>query len=493
VLQEDPRSISALYVYAFSLRGLEREDDAIKAYRALLEIEPHHAKGLMDLANLLRLKQHNREAQSLFWRVLALDPTHPEAYCGLGTVLRRLGQYGEAEAAFKQACALRPGYADALTGLGSVYLESGNLNAAREVFSQAMAVAPERPIVLYNLAMAGKVRSGDPVLANLEALTQRENSLPSRAREQMHFALAKAYEDTGDRERGFNHQLQGNAIRRRRASYDEAHRMDLFESIRRVFSPELFAAARGLGDPSDTPIFIVGMPRSGSTLIEQILSSHPKIFGAGERYTFPDCVDHVHRRLPPSWTFPNPEAIMAPGLLRELGSAYVQQVRPLAPDAPKIVDKLLGNFRFVGLIHLALPNARIVHAMRDPIDTCLSNFSRLYGDREVEFTYDLAELGRYYRAYETLMAHWRRVLPPGAMLDVRYESVVRDFGSMAPRIVAHCGLEWDDRCVVFHETKRPVNTASVVQVRQPLYQSSVGRWRPNQELLQPLLTALAGS
>jgi tetratricopeptide (TPR) repeat protein len=376
--------------------------------------------------------------------------------------------------------------------MGSVHLETGDLDAAKAAFTRAMGLAPDNPNVLFSLAMAGKVRAGNPVIANLEALLERESSMPSRAREQLHFGLAKAYEDTGDRARAFEHQLKGNTIHRKRASYDEARRMNLFEEIQRVFNADLFASARGLGDSSDTPIFIVGMPRSGSTLIEQILASHPKFYGAGERNTFPDCVDFVHRHLPPSWVFPNAEAILSPGLLAELGSTYVEQVRALAPEAPRIVDKLLSNCRFVGLIHLALPHARIIHAMRDPIDTCLSNFSRLYADTGQEFTYDLAELGRYYRAYQKMMAHWHSVLPPGVMLDVSYESVVHDFDTTARRIVAHCGLDWDDACTSFHETKRPVSTASVVQVRQPLYKSSVGRWRPDPELLEPLITALAG-
>jgi tetratricopeptide (TPR) repeat protein len=285
----------------------------------VLDVEPNHSKALLDLAKLLSVKQHNREAQSLFWRLLAIDPAHAEAYCGLGTVLRRLGQHGEAEAAYQQAFALRPNYCDALLGLGSVHLETGDLDAAKAAFTRAMGLAPDRPNVLYSLAMSGKVRAGDPVIANLEGLLERESSMPSRAREQLHFGLAKAYEDTGDRARAFEHQLKGNAIHRKRASYDEAQRMNLFEEIQRVFNADLFASARGLGDSSDTPVFIVGMPRSGSTLIEQILASHPKIYGSGERYTFPDCVDFVHRRLPPSWVFPKAEAILSPGLLGELG------------------------------------------------------------------------------------------------------------------------------------------------------------------------------
>jgi len=172
--------------------------------------------------------------------------------------------------------------------------------------------------------------------------------------------------------------------------------------------------------------------------------------------------------------------------LRRLGATYLCGLTVAAPAADKIIDK---NFRFVGLIHLALPNARIIHTCRDPIDTCLSCFSKLFTD-EQPFTYDLGELGRYYRAYQKLMEHWRHVLPPGVMLDVQYEELVIDFEEQARRIVTHCGLEWDDCCLSFYEKQRPVKTASVVQVRQPVYRSSVGRWRPDRDLLRPLLEAL---
>jgi hypothetical protein len=179
---------------------------------------------------------------------------------------------------------------------------------------------------------------------------------------------------------------------------------------------------------------------------------------------------------------------LSPERLREFGARYVARLRSLAPEAARITDKMPSNFRFVGFIRMALPNARIIHTRRDPLDTCISCFSRLFGKKS--FTSNLGTLGRYYRSYETLMAHWRGVLPPGAMLEVQYEELVADFENQARRLVAYCGLEWDERCLAFHETKRPVRTASVTQVRQPIYRSSVGRWLPYKDMLAPLLTEL---
>ena len=249
-------------------------------------------------------------------------------------------------------------------------------------------------------------------------------------------------------------------------------------------------AKAGLGDTSAAPIFIVGMPRSGSTLLEQVLSSHPGVFGAGEIATFiavASKLKGLDARLLEH--FRAAMDSLTGDHLRSVGAEYVRQLRALAPEAERVINKTLGNFFVVGLIHLALPNARILHMRRDPIDTCLSCFSKWFAS-EQQHTFDLAELGRYYREYEDLMDHWRRVLPPGVMLDVRYEDLVDDLEPQARRIIAHCGLDWDPRCLDFHRSERPVSTASAAQVRQPIYRSSVGRGRAWKDYLQPLLEAL---
>jgi hypothetical protein len=236
-------------------------------------------------------------------------------------------------------------------------------------------------------------------------------------------------------------------------------------------------------------VFIIGMPRSGSTLVEQIIASHPKVFGGGELKHFHRAARGIRTSSSGSATFSELVSAMRGEDFRDLGAHYLAEIKQLAPGATHITDKLLINFIYAGLIHLALPNALIIHATRDPADTCLSCFSKLF-TYEVNQTYDLGELGRYYRHYQALMAHWHRVLPPRRILDVRYEDVVADLEGQARRILAHCGLEWDARCLAFCQTERPVRTASATQVRQPIYNSSVGRWRVYAEFLGPLLAEL---
>jgi hypothetical protein len=298
----------------------------------------------------------------------------------------------------------------------------------------------------------------------MEALAAKPG-LTNIDRLRLDFALGKAYADLTDYHRSFQHLVSGNAGKRATISYEEKSALALFDRIAAVFTCELIAAKSGMGDPSERPIFIIGMPRSGTTLIEQIIASHPSVQGAGELRTFTKIVRNI--RGGDGNTIPYPDFVPALGAsaLMQIGAGYLAAVRKLAPPGERVTDKMPSNYYYAGLIHLALPNAKIIHVIRDPIDTCLSCFSRLF--LEQHHTYDLGEIGRYYKRYRRLMEHWQRVLPAGRILDVSYEKLVADLRCEARRIIAYCGLDWDDRCVAFHRTERPVRTASASQVRQP--------------------------
>jgi hypothetical protein len=231
------------------------------------------------------------------------------------------------------------------------------------------------------------------------------------------------------------------------------------------------------------------MLRSGTTLVEQILASHRDIYGAGELETLGNIVSTVQGPNGSLIPYPDFVASVDGAVLRAIGARYVAELRELGPHVKYVTDKMPQNFFFVGLIHLALPNARIIHVVRDPLDTCISCFSTLFAVGQ-NYTYDLAELGRYYRRYRALMAHWHAVLPKDRILDVRYEDIIDDFEEEVRRILAHCGLDWDPHCLKFHQTDRPVRTASAKQVRRPIYKSAIGRWRVYEPHLAPLLAAL---
>ena len=371
----------------------------------------------------------------------------------------------------------------------------GRVEAARTAFAHAIAQAPDkRADYTYNLSSCGRFRPGDPHFAAIEAMAENPSALPIDARILMHFTLGKGYADLGRHDESARHYLAGNALKRGLVDYQESEMLAVMEGIRDVFTPARMAETAGLGHPSDVPVFIVGMPRSSSTLVEQILASHHAVVGAGEITDFVDPLMQSGADGAPPPLYPQMARTLSGDDLRRLGGAYVRRLLGRAdaaakPGVARIVNKTLINFLFVGLIHQALPRARVIHTVRDPVDTCFSCFTKLFG-ANIPFTYDLAELGRYYRAYADLMAHWRAVVPPDVLLTVRYEDLVTDLEGQARRIVAHCGLGWDAACLTFERTARTVRTASTVQVREPIFTSSIGRAGPYEAMLAPLRGAL---
>jgi tetratricopeptide (TPR) repeat protein len=464
-------------------------DEAVACYQAALDLKPDYAEVYNNLGNALFDKRRFADAVVQYERALVLNPDFANAHNNLGNALRELGKLDDAVTHYERAQALCPNLADVCSNLGKALTNQGQLAKARQAFERAIALQPDNPRYYRSLLDVHRVVAGDPHVTAMEELAKNAAGLSINHQQELHFALGKAYEDLAQYDLAFRHLLLGNALRRREVNYDEATTLGLYARIRAVFTPELIRKKQEPGDPSAKPIFIVGMPRSGTTLVEQILASHPQVFGAGEREDFPQAARDLHDPSAPSLCFPEVVQGLSGEVLRSLGTNYLATVGAAAPDRLRITDKMPGNFANLGLIHLALPNARIVHIRRDPIDTCLSCFSLLFTDGHPQ-SYDLAELGRYYRAYATLMEHWRHTLPAGVMLEVGYEDVVADIEQEARRIVAHCGLEWDASCLAFHKTGRTVRTASAAQVRQEIYPTSIGRWRRYGDLLQPLIDEL---
>jgi tetratricopeptide (TPR) repeat protein len=453
--------------------------ESVACYERALALKPDYADAHNNLGTAFLAQERIEEAVAHYERALALKTGYASAHNNLGNALMRQEKIHDARAHYERALVLKPDYANAHNNLGNVLKEQGEFDDAMEHYGRAIAINPNYAEAHLNRADIQSFQPGDADLAMQEALAGSGN-LPAERALFIHFALAKALDDVKDYGRAFEHLRQGNALKRERVHYDEMGTLQLFERISAVFGRSLFDRFHGAGDPSSVPVFVLGMPRSGSTLIEQILASHPQIHGAGEL----TAIEKMH--------LPAPESVPAldAAALRGLGQLYLSHLPKVAIGKVRIVDKLPGNFLHIGFIRLMLPNARIIHTMRSPIDTCLSCYSKLFNSG-LPFTYDLAELGRYYRGYSELMMHWRSVLPPGAMLDVSYEDVVGDLEGQARRLIEYCGLPWDQRCIDFHRSTRPVRTASAVQVRQPLFRGSIQRWRHYEAGLAPLLEELA--
>ena len=488
-LAEMPNDPETLDNLALAVKDLDRLDEAAELLRRALAIESRSDKIYVHYASVLLDRKQVDAAAAAADGAVALNPDSHDAHNLLGRVAFERGALETAIVHYRRALAVKPDLADAHNNMGNVLKELGHLADARAAFLKAIALDPTLTGVYVNLADSTTFTADDPHLAVMQAMAAQRDGLSATDRVHLDFALAKAFADLREHRRSFEHLLRGNAGKRATIAYDEAAAMALFDRIEATFTPELIATKSGLGNPSAVPIFVLGMPRSGTTLVEQILASHARVHGAGELKALNDVVDTVHG--PDGAVLPFPDFVRAldAASIRAIGTGYLAQLQKLAPASPHITDKMPSNYYFAGLIHLALPNARIIHTVRDPIDTCMSCFSKLF-TAEQSHTYDLGELGRYYRGYQKLMAHWHRVLPVGRILDVRYEDVVADLEGQARQIIAHCGLEWDPRCLAFHATERPVRTASATQVRRPIYRSAIGRWRAYETFLGPLLSEL---
>ncbi len=460
------------------------------ASRTAVALCPTSVQAPVALGNALRGLGRLDEAETMLRRATQLAPSEASAFASLGIILMELCRPGEAEAALLQAIALRPTSAEPYNNLALLLKELGRLSEASQAAEQAIKLRPRKPLHFLNLGETRRYVYGDRYLTALEALAKDKASLSVDEQIYLHFALAKAYADVGRTADEFHQLLEGNALKRSRIAYNEAATLGRLDRVQAVFMPELISTADPVCELSPVPIFIVGMQRSGTTLVEQILASHPQVFGAGELKLFDRLTATVRSVRPSAPEFPDLALHMSHDEFRRLGQDYLSGIKRLAPSSSHVTDKMPANFVYLGLIHLALPSAIIIHTVRDPVDNCMSCFSKLFSEPQ-SHTYDLAELGRYYRRYEALMAHWSRVLPPGRILDVRYEDVVANLEGEARRIIDHCRLPWDSRCLDFHRTERLVRTASAAQVRQPIYTTSIGRHHGHEAGIAPLLAELS--
>jgi tetratricopeptide (TPR) repeat protein len=521
VLAVEPRHLESMNNLGAVLTEAERPEEAIQLLIKAIQMNPHYAEAHCNIGNaFLMLEQFDRAAVG-FNNTLALRADYPKAYLGLARIYQEQKRFEDAENMVQKALALAPEMAEAQSLLGGIYteagypekaelafakavelksdllsahlgsghllMEQGRIEAAEAAFRHAMSLDDTNLGARLALAQVKKVTDGDE---NMAALIQEADKLDSMLETKamsLHFALGKCYNDTKQHDLAMPHFLAGCRLKRKRTEYDPDNNDKICRNICEFFSPETMEKLRGEGCPSSLPIFVLGMPRSGTTLTEQIIASHPLVHGAGE---LPDLLALAATpRNGSTDGYPLSLKGITRQELKEMGEKYVLGLRTRNTEARHITDKMPANFHCIGLIHLMLPNAGIIHVKRNPVDTCLSGFTNLF-NKSQHHSYDLTELGRYYRNYATLMDHWRKVLPANAFYEVQYEDLVSDHEPQARALLDFCNLPWDPACLDFHRTKRNIRTASVTQVRQPIYTSSVDRWRKYEAHLGPLLEAL---
>lgn len=439
---------------------------------------------------LSRMAYHD-EARDILVRAHRIAPDTAAILCQLGWACYRASDTHTAIEHFSTLLAMKPQDVDAHIGMANCHSDLGDSKTARDWYERTLELDPDHAGALRELANLKVLTCDDERFARLERLAQAPDAALSRRRV-LNMALGEVYRAQGDPERAFAHYDLGNALKDVTFDIDTYRRY--IDRIIQHFDSDHFARFSGAGDSSETPVFIVGMPRSGTSLVEQILASHPAVYGAGELEDMVRLADSLADSLDDDVgseaAFPECVARLTPAVAAKLAGEQLARLQALAPEASRITDKMPGNFLLLGLIATLFPGAKIIHCQRDPLDVCLSiyfgEFAGYHG-----YAYNLENLGHYYREYERIMAHWNKVLPLG-ILDVRYEDVVDDVESMARRLLDHCGLPWDARCLEFHKTERSVHTRSKAQVRQPIYKSSRGRWRPYAPWLSPLADALGG-
>ncbi|MDQ6959724.1 MAG: sulfotransferase, partial [Mariprofundaceae bacterium] len=467
---------------------LEQEDKAEASFNREMQLRPNAPDPYQGMAQLHLSRKNLSEAEQMAAKALEIAPDKAEIHSILGDIHTHAGYPDKAGTDYARALELDVELESAYLGRGHLLMEQGRMDEAKASFCHALELNQDSIGAKLALVQAGKIKADDENMAALIHEAEKLDTMLETKAMSLHFALGKGFDDTKQYDKAFGHFLEGCRLRRKRIEYSAEGNAQYGQNIRAFFSRENIDQLRGEACSSDLPIFVLGMPRSGTTLTEQILASHPDVHGAGE---LPDLLDIAGNPQEKNASdYPQSLVGITQAELRIMGDRYVAGLKERNPEAPRITDKMPANFNCLGLIHLMLPQAKIIHIKRNPVDTCLSNFTKLFGHKAQPQSYDLAEIGHYYRNYARLMEHWREVLPQGSFYEVQYEELVADNENQARALIDYCGLDWDDACLASHKTERIVRTASITQVRQPIYKTSVERWRKYEAHLEPLLEAL---
>ena len=475
-------------------------EDAIKSYDQAIQLKPDFGQAYNNRGFALQLFGHLKDALKNYDKAIELKPDYAEFYYNRGNALQELGQLEEAIECYAKAMQLKPDYAETHINLGNVFKQSGQLDKAVEHYRKALLANPDLAEAYTNISLIKKFSEID---VDVQAMEKAFNSKESSDQQKIFlgFALGKAFEDLQQYEKSFQCIQKANLLHRPAYSYSISDDTAVFNRIKKRFSKESFAVQDHSGqeesEKSDArpiliPIFILGMPRSGTTLVEQIIASHPDAYGAGELYTLSEVVENLGRQKKIGHY---PQCV--PGLdqddFKRLGSSYVNKLTAYRSKSERyITDKMPHNFLFIGLIKKIVPWAKVIHCKRDPMDNCFSIFKTFFTSKDSHpYAYEMTELGRYYNLYSDLMKHWHNLLPD-FVYDIEYEKLVMDQEEQTRKLLSYCGLPWDDACLAFHKTKRRVATASSVQVRQPMYKDSVKLWQQHAKQLEPLKRALHG-
>lgn len=489
-LKKFPHHVEAMRLLADIGVRLGVMDDAEFLLESAIEFDPDNVAVRMDYVQVLRKRQRFEQALTEARKLLDAGPANPQFQSIYAVVSMQTGDFDEALEYFDRILERVPGDAATLTSKGHALKTRGDFEAAVASYRQAYVQKPEHGEAFYSLSNLKTYRFTEDEFARMHALLDSQ-AMSSNDRTYLSFALGKGYEDREDYESAFEYYQAGNRLKKIESRYDAKQMSDDLAAQAQICTEDLFSSRQDMGCDAPDPIFIVGLPRAGSTLLEQILSSHSQVDGTLE---LPNILSLSHRLRRAGRTraghpgYPDVLATLSSEELQEFGEEFLRDTQIHRQGAPFFIDKMPNNFRHIGLIKLILPNAKIIDARRDAMACCFSGYKQLFAEGQ-EFSYDLEDIGRYYKDYVALMAHWDAVLPD-YVLRVQHEDVVEDLEGQVRRMLEFCGLPFEKACLKYYETERDVRTPSSEQVRQPIFRDSVEQWRHFEPWLQPLKDVL---
>jgi tetratricopeptide (TPR) repeat protein len=489
LVQRKPDWAEAHYNLGVTLAELGHYEAALPAFQMAVRLQPYLSAGHIGLAQTLRQLAYTRTAIEHFRRGLEIHPDNIEPAFELADALTDDGQTGEAIRLLETLWPRHQDNADIPATLGVLWHTLGDARQAERWFDTALKTDPNNGIAIYGKAHVRRYTGTDKETIRSLEYYLRHGSLTEQQGAACHFALGKMHDDLKNYDVAFAHFQAANAIRKRKNRYNHQEMTEWFEQTIKFFTREFIDSLLPLGSPSDLPVFVVGMPRSGTTLVEQIIASHPQAYGAGELMFFQRIIANLPWLLRFDQPFPACVTRLTAEIAAQITDNYLALLKRHSASARRIVNKRPANYMVLGFLTGLFPNARIIHCVRDPLDVCLSIYFQSFQEGH-EYSWDLMDIGRYYCLYTRLMRHWRTVMAD-RFLDVNYEELVAAPEGSSRRLIEYCGLPWDDQCLRFYETRREVKTASLWQVRQPIYKTSARRWQNYARYLEPLRELLA--
>jgi len=487
-IQFKPDYAEAYSNLGVALQALGRMEKAVESYEKAIQLKPDYADAYNNLGNAFRDLGQLEMAMESYEKAIQLMPDFEEVYSNRGNALRDLGQLEKAVESYEKAIQLKPDYADAYNNLGNALRDLGQLEKAVESCKKAIRLKPDFAEAHLNLSRIKKYKPDDPQIALMESL-YAEVKLNKSDRKYLSFALAKAYGDLGEYDKNFDYLVEGNRLRKKELNYNIDDDRKLINKIRQIFSAgSISPGIVSERNKSIQSIFILGMPRSGTSLVEQIIASHTKVYGAGELATMNKLVSAILSNVSVQNNTQG-ESKISQNEISTLRDGYLDALSALRVPEKIITDKMPLNFQWIGFILSAFPDAKIIHLNRDPRATCWSIYKHYFSSMGNGYAYDLIDLAEFYKLYIDLMSFWREKFP-NSIYDLCYEDLTENQEEETRKLLTFCDLEWEEQCLDFHKTKRVVKTESAAQVRKKMYKGSSEAWRKYEKHLQPLIKAL---